>query len=83
MKVKLDRRGLLAMGNNGKHSNTSQFFITFAPCTKLSGKHVCFGEMIEGEEVLALIESSASGGVAGDESPVVPVVIADCGLLEE
>ncbi len=85
LKVKMDRRGLLAMGNTGKNSNTSQFFITFAPQPKLNGKHVVFGEvLLDGDEdaakVMALLEESGMGGGC-DEKPTVPVMIADCGLL--
>ena len=71
-----------SIGNQGKNSNTSQFFITFAAIPKLSGKHVVFGRVVEGDEVLALIEASArSPDDAGSgEEPNVPVVIAACGL---
>jgi peptidyl-prolyl isomerase D len=84
LKRKLDRRGLLAMGNTGKNSNTSQFFITFAALPKLTGKHVVFGEVLlsepDAETVMGLLEASGEGGGA-EEAPSVPVVIADCGLL--
>ena len=80
LKVKIDKRGLLAMGNTGKNSNTSQFFITFAPQPKLTGKHVVFGALVEGEEVLAMIEASAHPDGA-DEKPTCAVVIAECGVL--
>lgn len=52
----IDRRGLLAMANSGPNTNGSQFFITFDEATFLDGKHVVFGEVISGDEVLALIE---------------------------
>jgi len=77
LKKKLDKRGLVAMCNTGKNSNTSQFFFTFAPCKKLNGKHVVFGEISDGEEVLRLIE--AAGTEKGE--PTQPVIIADCGIL--
>jgi len=82
LKVKLDRRGLLAMGNSGKNSNTSQFFITFKELPRLNGKHVVFGELVEGEEVLKLVESCAAEEGASREEPKYEVVIADCGVLE-
>ena len=81
MKLKHDARGVLSMGNTGKNSNGSQFFITFAPCKALDGKHVVFGKVIEGFGVLDAIEAlaAASGGVT--EEPTATVVVADCGVL--
>ncbi|EEH60894.1 uncharacterized protein MICPUCDRAFT_8202, partial [Micromonas pusilla CCMP1545] len=81
LKLKHDARGVLSMGNTGKNSNGSQFFITFAPCKALDGKHVVFGKVIEGFGVLDAIEAlaAASGGVT--EEPTAPVVVADCGVL--
>ena len=81
LKVKLGVRGQLAMCNTGKNSNTSQFFFSLGPATKkLSGKHVVFGKIVQGDEVLDLIE--AAGGTAADDGkPRVSVQIVDCGLL--
>jgi cyclophilin family peptidyl-prolyl cis-trans isomerase len=81
LKLKHDARGVLAMGNTGKNSNGSQFFVTFAPCKALDGKHVVFGKVVEGFDVLDKIEARAvaAGGVS--EEPTVPVVVADCGVL--
>ena len=70
------------MGNTGKNSNGSQFFITFAPCKALDGKHVVFGRVVDGFGVLDKMEAVAvkpGGGVT--EEPTKPVVIAACGLL--
>jgi len=64
----------------GKNSNTSQFFITFGPQPKLNGKHVVFGEVTDGFEVLDMIEATASGKDE-EEKPTVPVVIAGCGII--
>ena len=81
LKVKLGMRGQLAMCNTGKNSNTSQFFFSLGPATKkLSGKHVVFGKIVEGEEVLDLIEE-VGGTPADDGKPRVAVQIVDCGLL--
>ena len=76
-----DRRGVLSMANKGADTNRSQFFITFAPCKQLDGKHVVFGKVVEGMSVIDKVEAVAvaPGGVT--EEPTVPVVIADCGAL--
>merc|ERR1711920_557822 len=84
LKVKLDRRGLLAMGNSGKNSNTSQFFITLAEGKKiesLTGKHVVFGEVVDGEKILGFIDQCADEN--GDDKPKVSVTVADSGVIPE
>mmetsp|Transcript_27936 Transcript_27936/g.73920 ORF Transcript_27936/g.73920 Transcript_27936/m.73920 type:complete len:266 (+) Transcript_27936:87-884(+) len=80
LKVKLDARGMLAMGNSGKNTNTSQFFFTFGDMSRLTGKHVGFGKMVSGEEVLAIMEQCAAP--EGDDSgkPAYPITVADCGV---
>lgn len=50
-----DRRGLLAMANSGPNTNGSQFFITLDATPHLNGDHTIFGEVIEGDDVLAAI----------------------------
>eukprot|EP00978_Attheya_sp_CCMP212_P030848 scaffold114797_cov51-Attheya_sp.AAC.5 len=74
--MKHDRRGLLSMGNSGKNSNSSQFFITFAPAPQCNAKHVVFGEVISGFRILDEIEKVGSD--SGE--PLVPVNITECGL---
>jgi len=70
-------RGLLSMANAGKDTNGSQFFITFAQTPWLDGKHVVFGKVVEGLEVLDKVE--AVGSRSG--TPTASVVIASCGQL--
>ena len=62
---------------SGPNTNSSQFYITFAPTPWLDGKHVVFGRLVEGEAVLDAIERVVTS--AGDR-PRVPVVISDCGV---
>jgi peptidyl-prolyl cis-trans isomerase A (cyclophilin A) len=52
---KLDKAGKLAMANAGPNTNGSQFFITVAPTTWLTGKHTIFGEIIEGQDIVKKI----------------------------
>ena len=75
-KLKHTKPGLLSMANSGRNTNGSQFFITFVPCPWLDGKHVVFGEVAKGLELLEALEKlgSASG------SPTSKVVIEDCGV---
>jgi peptidylprolyl isomerase len=73
--LKHDRELLLSMGNSGKNSNTSQFFVTFAKAPQCDGKHVIFGEVISGKEVISELEQHGSS--SGE--PSVPIQITDCG----
>merc|ERR1712196_10088 len=58
-KLKHGKEGLLSMANCGKNTNGSQFFITTATTPHLDGKHVVFGEILEGyEEVVKKVEAT-------------------------
>lgn len=76
-KLKHDQPGLLSMANAGRNTNGSQFFITTAVTPWLDGKHVVFGVVREGREVLEAME--ACGSDSGRTS--APVVITECGVL--
>ncbi|KAJ4370377.1 Peptidyl-prolyl cis-trans isomerase B [Neocucurbitaria cava] len=78
-KLKHTRKGLLSMANSGKDTNGSQFFITTVVTSWLDGRHVVFGEVLEGYDIVEKIENVPKG--TGDK-PVKTVKIAKSGELE-
>ena len=58
---KFDKAGKLAMANSGPNTNGSQFFITVAPTTWLTGNHTIFGEVIEGQDIADKISNVPRG----------------------
>ncbi|KAJ3252475.1 hypothetical protein HK103_001544 [Boothiomyces macroporosus] len=64
-------KGSVGMANSGKNSNSSQFFFSMNDFHKLNGKYVCFGQVVEGLEILDLINDT-----------VEPVIVSDCGVIE-
>jgi cyclophilin family peptidyl-prolyl cis-trans isomerase len=74
------KKGLLSMANSGKNTNSSQFFFTLKAVPYLNGKHVVFGEIEEGMDVLEEL-----GKVDTDSKtsrPIDDVVISSCGEID-
>ncbi|XP_014476232.1 PREDICTED: peptidyl-prolyl cis-trans isomerase-like [Dinoponera quadriceps] len=69
--------GILSMANAGPNTNGSQFFITSAKTSWLDGKHVVFGKVVEGMDVVRKLE--AMGSQSGKTSK--KIAIADSGEL--
>ena len=68
--------GLLSMNNFGRNTNNSQFIITLKPCPQLDDRHVVFGQIINGMDVLKEISKVP---VDNFKKPKVNIVVFDCG----
>ncbi|KAJ1019012.1 hypothetical protein NDA18_006163 [Ustilago nuda] len=76
--MKHDKAGLLSMANSGPGTNGCQFFITAQPCPFLDGKHVVFGQVVDGLLTLRKMENVATGP---NHRPKMAVRVTQCGEM--
>lgn len=75
--LKHEGPGYLSMANSGKDTNGSQFFLTFAKTEWLDGKHVVFGKVVDGMDVVRAVEEVTTNS----DKPTQDVVITDSGVV--
>lgn len=78
---KHDDRGVLAMANHGPNTNASQWYITFRATPHLDGKHVVFGRLVGGDDVLSKIERVPVDPATN--RPRKPVMVKDISVFQD
>lgn len=75
----LDEEFSVSMANAGPNSNGCQFFICAARLNHLDGKHVVFGKVIEGQDIVRKMEHVKTG--ENDRPYPHELVIVECGEM--
>lgn len=78
-KLKHTGPGIVSMANSGPGTNGSQFFICTVPTSFLDGRHVVFGSVVDGMDVVKKVESY--GTRAG--TPTAKIIVANCGEVKK
>lgn len=78
--IRHDRPGQVSMANRGPNTNGSQFFITLSSATSshLDGKHVCFGQVVEGMDVVHAMTTVER--VGSRPAALQRITVVDCGV---
>lgn len=71
--------GMLSMANAGAHTNGSQVFVTYEATPHLDGRHVVFGQVLKGYDVMEQLEKLGTP----NGTPTATIKIKDCGIIRE
>ena len=77
--IKHSEKYLLSMANSGRNTNGSQFFITFEKTPWLDGKHVVFGRVERGQEIIEDIQRVSTGE---NDKPKIGIKIKKSGQMQ-